>query len=244
MTRFHKVFMWFSLPLICHKRPHTMQTDKNLHPHLTVSATVFLLACLSQNKNGRACLHEAFLNVDLVDTFFQNIAFCTQSTETQQKGDKESRLLQKQEKATSLWKNTWQSLLFCFSRLHAFQTHTHNANDKIVNHMSSMQSSYQNLIMRPSSFNIFCRYPSAESRKKQHSTQFSLHCFSYGQCHCTQSRFLARKKSHLRVSATFLLACLPPSHNLWKIMHVSLQHLPSHSTNNRIAETQLLDWSL
>ena len=56
LTSFHKAFMWFSLPLFCHKRPHTMQTDKNLYPRLTVSATTFLLACLSQN--GQACFHK------------------------------------------------------------------------------------------------------------------------------------------------------------------------------------------
>ena len=55
-TRFHAVFMWCSLPLVCHKRPCTMKTDKNLHPHLTVSATMFLLAFLS--RNGQACLHK------------------------------------------------------------------------------------------------------------------------------------------------------------------------------------------
>ena len=56
LTRFHAVFMWFSLPLVCYKRPCTMKTDKNLHPRLTVSATMFLLAFLS--RNGQACLHK------------------------------------------------------------------------------------------------------------------------------------------------------------------------------------------
>ena len=64
---------------------------------------------------------------------------------------------------------------------------THNANVKIVKHMSSMQymqSSYQNLIMRPSSTDVFCLYPSAESRKKQHSTRF----------HCTASVIACNEK--------------------------------------------------
>ena len=60
-TRFHAVFMWCSLPLVCHKRPCTMKTDKNLHPHLTVSATMFLLAFLS--RNGQACLHKHSLTL-------------------------------------------------------------------------------------------------------------------------------------------------------------------------------------
>ena len=58
LTSFHVDLMRFSLPLFCHKRPHTMQTDKNLYPRLTVFATTFLLACLTQNENGEAGLHK------------------------------------------------------------------------------------------------------------------------------------------------------------------------------------------
>ena len=129
---------------------------------------------------------------------------------------------------------------------------THNANVKHGNHLITILS-WDHLLPISSTYSLLIPWiPStlpipfdAIAQKNIIFTHF--HCTASDMDsgnHCVETRLLAMKKPHLMVSATFLLACLPPTGNSWKIMHVPLQHLPSHSKNNRIAGMQLIDWSL
>ena len=131
----------FSLPLICHNRPRPMKTDKTrtFIPFIHTWRSLRQCSCWHACHKMKMAEHVSIniYNVDLVDTFSQKYyAFYIQSTETQQKGDKESRLLQKQEKATSLWKKRLKVVVVLL-RQSACLPNTYNANV-----YESMQSRY------------------------------------------------------------------------------------------------------
>ena len=177
LRSFHEVFMWNWCGFHCPCSATIVHTQWRL-----IRTFIHAWRSLRQRSCWHACHKMKMVKQDSINIYNRRSYWYLHSktwlsTLNQRKLNKKDTrkvdFFRNKRKATSLWKKRL-TVFAVLLQPSACLPKTHNANVKIVKHLSSMQSSYQNLIMRPSSTYTICRYPSAESRKKQHSTRF--HC--------------------------------------------------------------------
>ena len=198
-TSFHKVFhVVFIAPVL----PQTSRTQCRL-----IRTFIHAWRSLRQRSCWHACHKMKMVKQDSMNIYNRGSCWlpsfktwlCTLNQRKLNKKDtKKVDFFRNRRSNIIVNENAWQSLLFCFSRQHASKNTQCKCQDcqAFVKHA---------IILLP-----FAMWPSTllpnHVRNNIRLVFIALLLW-----------LRAMRKSHLRVSATFLLACLPPIGNSWKI---------------------------
>ena len=211
-TSFHKVFMWNWCGFHCPCSATIVHTQWRL-----IRTFIHAWRSLRQRSCWHACHKMKMVKQDSINIYnrwsclipsFKTWLSTLNQRKLNKKDTKKVDFFRNRRKQHHCEKNAWQSLLFCFSRQHASKNTQCKCQDCQANVKHAIILLH--FVMWPSSIDIFCRYPSAEGCKKQHSTRF--HCtVSDIDSATTHNQDSWQWKGHTWGSMRrFLLACLPP----------------------------------